>query len=102
MLYYVFYTSTPLRNTSAYKIIESEDKLSFDRIRAKANDFIKENANQYIYDLFGHEDNLSIEEIEEFDDFINDCNFDYRVFTDKTSAQNFIDNDFEYLIKDVD
>ena len=51
MLYYVFYTSTPLRNTSAYKIIESENKLSFDRIRAKANDFIKENANQYIYDL---------------------------------------------------
>lgn len=49
MLYYAFYTSTPLRNTSAYKIIESEDKLSFDRIRAKANDFIKENASQYIY-----------------------------------------------------
>ena len=90
MLYYVFYTSTPLRNTSTYKIIESENKLSFDRIRAKANDFIKENASQYIYDLFGHEDNLSIEEIEEFDDFIDDCNFDYRVFTDKTTAQNFI------------
>ena len=90
MLYYVFYTSTPLRNTSAYKIIESENKLSFDRIRAKANDFIKENASQYIYDLFGHEDNLSIEELEEFDDFINDCNFDYRMFTDKATAQHFI------------
>lgn len=46
-------------------------------------------ANIYIYDLFGHEDNLSIEELEEFDDFINDCNFDYRIFTDKTSAQKF-------------
>lgn len=90
MLYYVFYTSTPLRNTSAYKIIESENKLSFDRIRAKANDFIKENANQYIYDLFGHEDSLSIEELEKFDEFIDDCNFDYRVFTDKATAQKFI------------
>lgn len=90
MLYYVFYTSTPLRNTSAYKIIGSENKLSFDRIRAKANDFIKENASQYIYDLFGHEDNLSIEEIEEFDEFIDDCNFDYRMFTDKAAAQKFI------------
>ena len=91
MLYYVFYTSTPLHNTSAYKIIESEDKLSFDRIRAKANDFIKENALSYVYDIIGHDyDDLTETEQRKIDDFIDDCNFDYRVFTDKVSAQNFI------------
>ena len=91
MLYYVFYTSTPLHNTSAYKIIESEDKLSFDRIRAKANDFRKENALSYVYDIIGHDDDdLTEMERIKIDDFIDDCNFDYRVFTDKTSAQKFI------------
>ena len=91
MLYYVFYTSTPLRNTSAYKIIESEDKLSFDHIRAKANDFIRENALLYVYDIIGHDDDdLTEMEQRKIDDFIDDCNFDYRVFTDKTSAQKFI------------
>ena len=91
MLYYVFYTSTPLRNTSAYKIIESEDKLSFDRIRAKANDFIRENALLYVYDIIGHDDDdLTEMEQNKIDDFIDDCNFDYRMFTDKAAAQKFI------------
>lgn len=91
MLYYVFYTSTPLCNTSAYKIIESENKLSFDRLRAKANDFIKENASLYVYDIIGHDDDdLTETEKIKINDYIDGCNFDYRVFTDKTSAQKFI------------
>ena len=91
MLYYVFYTSTPLCNTSAYKIIESENKLSFDRIRAKANDFIKENALLYVYDIIGHDgDDLTEMEQIKIDEFIDDCDFDYRMFTDKATAQKFI------------
>lgn len=91
MLYYVFYTSTPLRNTSAYKIIESENELSFDRIKAKTNDFIKENALLYVYDIIGHDDDdLTEMEQRKIDDFINDCDFDYTVFTIKAAARNFM------------
>lgn len=91
MLYYVFYTSTPLSNTSAYRLIESENELSFDRIKAKANDFIKENALLYVYDIIGHDDDdLTEMEQRKIDDFINDCNFDYIIFTVKAAARNFI------------
>lgn len=96
MLYYVFYTLMPNIEGGDYKIFETKEELPLERIRAKCVDFTHEIANTYIYDLFGHEDNLSLEEIEEFNNFINNCYFDYKVFYDKTTAQNFIENDGFY------
>lgn len=96
MLYYVLYTIMPGFGEGYYKLIETERKLPFEITRAKCIDFSYEVAKQYIYDLFGHEDDLSIDEEEEFDRFVNDCYFDYKIFEDKATAEEFIENDGFY------